>query len=64
MLLLRQPEAARRLGISESFLEKSRGAGTGPRFVRLGRVIAYREEDLIAWVEACVVESTSHARHA
>jgi excisionase family DNA binding protein len=49
--LLTHDEAAAWLRSSERTLERWRGNGTGPRFVRLGRRVVYRPEDLEAWVE-------------
>jgi predicted DNA-binding transcriptional regulator AlpA len=57
--LLNQKQAARVLGISPRTLERYRVAGTGPRYVRLGRLIRYRKGDLANWVESCLLSSTS-----
>jgi len=57
--LLTQKEVALRLGISERTLERHRVIGTGPRFVRLGRLVRYRLSDLIDWVASSVRRSTS-----
>lgn len=62
--LLMTAEAAEFLRISKPHLEKCRVYGGGPRFVRLGRSVRYRIEDLQAWVEAGVVESTSERPRA
>lgn len=59
MHLLRTPDAAKRLGVSESYLEKRRCSGDGPAYVALGRAVAYRESDLTAWVESRLRRSTS-----
>lgn len=47
--LLTVSEAARWAKVSESFLNKARLTGDGPSFVRLGRAVRYRPEDLEAW---------------
>ena len=52
-------EAARRLKLSESYLNKLRMTGGGPRFVRVGRSIRYREDDLGLWLDGKTAESTS-----
>lgn len=52
-------EAARWAKVSESFLNKARLTGGGPKFVRLGRSIRYRLEDLEAWAKAGAAGSTS-----
>jgi len=57
--ILTQVEAAQILGVSERTLERHRTAGTGPRFTRLGRLIRYREQDLIDFVELNLCASTS-----
>jgi predicted DNA-binding transcriptional regulator AlpA len=57
--LLTVSEAARWAHLSESALNKFRLTGTGPRFIRLGRAIRYRQADLEAWVEAGAANSTS-----
>ena len=57
--LLTQREAAAVLCLSERTLERLRVTGAGPRFVRAGRSVRYREVDLEAWIAARVVGSTS-----
>lgn len=59
MTLLRTPDAAQRLGVSASFLEKQRCLGTGPDYVKIGRSVVYRECDIDAWVAAQVRRNTS-----
>jgi predicted DNA-binding transcriptional regulator AlpA len=56
---LRTPEASKFLGIAESTLEKMRVTGTGPVFIRIGtRTVAYRKQDLDAFLAARVCQST------
>jgi predicted DNA-binding transcriptional regulator AlpA len=50
------------MSLSECTLERLRVSGGGPRFVRCGRSIRYREGDLEAWITSRVVGSTSEAR--
>jgi predicted DNA-binding transcriptional regulator AlpA len=59
MVLLRTADAARRLGVSSSFLEKARVNGSGPSYVKIGRAVAYRDVDIDAWVASLVRQSTS-----
>jgi predicted DNA-binding transcriptional regulator AlpA len=60
--ILRQPDAAQYLALAESTLEKLRGTGGGPRFVKLGaRAVGYDVHDLDAWVEGQKRTSTSDA---
>ncbi|MBF0213383.1 MAG: helix-turn-helix domain-containing protein [Magnetococcales bacterium] len=58
---LRQPDAARFIGLSESTLEKMRCRGDGPLFSKLGRTVVYDRANLVAWMEARKVKSTSEA---
>src|SRR5260370_37961083 len=47
--LLRTPDAARFLGISNRTLEKHRTYGTGPVYRKMGGRVVYAVEDLQAW---------------
>ena len=58
-IALPQLDAARYLGLSESFLAKSRCYGSGPRYCKLGRRVTYRKSDLDVWREERVYASTS-----
>jgi hypothetical protein len=54
--------AAVYLGLSEKTLAMMRCQGTGPRFIKRGRVFYY-QEDLDAWLaQAARVTSTAQAR--
>jgi predicted DNA-binding transcriptional regulator AlpA len=57
--LLDQKTAAKLLGLSVRTLEWHRVAGTGPRFARLGRLVRYRENDLIEWIDSNLRNSTA-----
>lgn len=57
--LLTVSEAARWAQVSESFLNKARVTGGGPTFLRLGRSIRYRVEDLQSWAVSRPAGSTS-----
>lgn len=59
MSTLRVKEAASRLGLSASTLNKWRTQGRGPQFVKLGRAVCYRPADLDAWVNDQLKSSTS-----
>jgi predicted DNA-binding transcriptional regulator AlpA len=50
--LLDTRQAAERCKLSPRTLEKRRRLGGGPAFVRLGRAVRYRVEDLEAWILA------------
>lgn len=43
--------AARRLGLSRSYLEKLRADDGGPRYLKIGRAVRYRPADLDAWAD-------------
>jgi hypothetical protein len=50
---LREPEAARYLGITQSYLRAARfGRCNGPVYLRAGRAILYLRADLDAWLMA------------
>jgi excisionase family DNA binding protein len=58
-LALDTHQAALRTGLSPSTLRKLRLSGGGPRFMKLGRAVRYREDDLDGWLKARTVQSTS-----
>jgi excisionase family DNA binding protein len=47
---VRVTEAAAYLSLSINTLNKWRTQGRGPRFVKLGRSVCYRREDLDTWL--------------
>jgi len=51
--------AASRIGLSKSTLEKLRVYGGGPAYLKLGRLVRYRVEDLDSWLKDRIVSSTS-----
>ena len=53
------PEAAIRVRLSERTLEDYRTKGIGPTFIKLGRKVFYRPEDLDAWIATRAFTSTS-----
>ena len=56
-------ETAQYLGMSESWLRQSRIKGSGPQFLKVGRSIRYRVEDLNTWLSEQVRQNTlSHLR--
>jgi len=58
--LLNVNEAAERLGVSASYLNKLRlRGGGGPAFMKLGARIAYDPSDLAKWLEEHKRRSTS-----
>lgn len=60
--LLNVNEAADRLGLSVSYLNKARLIpGAGPKFVKFGTRCSYDPADLNAWIEAQKRTSTADA---
>lgn len=58
--LLRVREAAARLGLSKSTLDRMRCEGRGPRFVKItGKIVGYDPADLDAYAEGRKRQSTS-----
>jgi len=56
---LSTPLTADYVGLSQATLETMRVRGGGPTFVKLGRRVVYRREDLDTWVETARRASTS-----
>jgi predicted transcriptional regulator len=54
--LLSPNDAARVLGVTEAALSRFRYEHRGPVFVRVGKLVRYREADLAAWLEANSVQ--------
>jgi hypothetical protein len=52
-------EAADHLGLSKSWLDKSRVYGTGPHFLRFGRRVLYDVRDLENWAARNKRQNTS-----
>lgn len=52
-------QAAATLGLSRSTLARLRVCGGGPRFIKLGRKVVYRADDLTAWLDSHRRWSTS-----
>ncbi len=50
--------AAEYLGLSQSTLNKMRGEGRGPRYLRLGSRVFYRPADLDEYINQGVRETT------
>jgi excisionase family DNA binding protein len=59
--LFTEKEAARYIGMSQSFLARARMVGDKdmPVFLKLGRAVRYRLSDLDAWLESRVRHSTN-----
>ena len=58
--VLRAPEAANYIGLSESTLAKRRLYGLPPEYLSLGgRAVGYAIDELDRWLETCRRRSTS-----
>lgn len=42
---------AKYLGKSVAWCERARWEGTGPRYIKLGRHVRYRAEDVLSWMD-------------
>ena len=60
--VLSESAAATYVGYSRHYLRVARRYGRGPAYIRVGRSIRYRVQDLDAWLEAHRVEP--HDRQA
>lgn len=58
-MLLKTPEAAAKLRVTKATLESWRCRGGGPQFVKYGRAVRYRPEDLDNFLEKSLRNSTS-----
>ena len=54
-------EAAAYVGIKKSTLQKYRTEGTGPRFIKLGKVVSYDQIDCDRWIEEHKFSSVAEA---
>ncbi|MCB9480026.1 MAG: helix-turn-helix domain-containing protein [Planctomycetaceae bacterium] len=64
-IVLSETQAAQRLALTPRALQAWRYQGRGPKFVRISaRCVRYRVEDLDAWLEARIVQSTSEPTSA
>jgi excisionase family DNA binding protein len=54
--LLNEIEAAKVLGCKVSTLQKWRLMDKGPQYIKVGRLVRYSEEDLMAYLESNRVE--------
>ncbi|ONF43315.1 terminase [Marinobacter lutaoensis] len=56
---LKQRQLADRWDVSEATLERWRSEGIGPRFMKIQGRVLYRLQDIEAYEEQCLRESTS-----
>jgi hypothetical protein len=57
--LLKEDDAADLLNLSVRTLQAWRIRTAGPPFVQVGRAVRYRRRDLIAWIDANTIGSSS-----
>nr|WP_208390599.1 helix-turn-helix domain-containing protein [Brooklawnia cerclae] len=50
--MLTTPEVAEQIRVPEATLRYWRHMGLGPRSAKLGRRVVYREDDVLAWLDA------------
>lgn len=53
---LHEKEAAEQCGVAVNTLRRWRWEGKGPRYLKLGRAVRYKESDLETWLDAQAVE--------
>lgn len=63
MQLLTTEQAAEKLTLKRQTLEAWRVRGGGPKFLKIGRAVRYREEDLREFILDALRESTSADDH-
>lgn len=56
--LIDAPRLADYLGVTPQALSNMRAAGTGPRYLKLGRNVRYRWSDVEAWLDENTHQST------
>jgi excisionase family DNA binding protein len=59
--VLTPDETAQRTKVAKQTLARWRSEGKGPAFVKLGRKVAYRAEDVAAWLAGRRFHSTAEA---
>ncbi len=58
-MLIQEPEAAKILGMSISWMQRSRWDGSGPPYIKINHAVRYRVSDLEKWIEERIQKSTS-----
>jgi predicted DNA-binding transcriptional regulator AlpA len=59
MHLINEQAVSEQLGCQVKTLQAWRCRGGGPQFVRVGRLVRYKPEDVLAYIESRRVSSTS-----
>lgn len=53
-MILTTREAAEHVRLSQTQLERLRQRGDGPAYIKLGRSIRYRQDDIALWLQSHV----------
>lgn len=61
---LNEAAASQMLGINVRTLQAWRFRGQGPRYLKMGRCVRYRRQDLLAFAEQCVARPITDAARA
>lgn len=64
MGLLTAKQAARYLSISTKWLANQRWQGTGPRFLKVGGAVRYRQSDLDSYLADCEASNSDCGGHS
>jgi predicted DNA-binding transcriptional regulator AlpA len=59
--LLTEAQVSEIIGRGVPTLQKDRVAGTGPQFIKMGRLVRYRPSDVQAWLAERVRRSTAES---
>jgi len=58
-MLMNEQQAAIFLGMSISWMQRTRWEGGGPPYVKINHAVRYRQNDLEKWIEGRLQNSTS-----
>jgi excisionase family DNA binding protein len=58
---LTRQEAAKFLNLKKSTLDAWATRGGGPAYIKMGRAVRYRPDDLLSWAESRIRRNTSEA---
>jgi len=58
--MLTEPEAAMFIGMSRPWLRLARMRKMGPVYIKIGRAVRYRVQDLTAFLETKTIKPTRH----
>ncbi|WP_305909598.1 helix-turn-helix domain-containing protein [Methylomarinum sp. Ch1-1] len=55
-VLLCTKEVSKRYGFTMAWLEQQRWRGTGPKYIKIGRMVKYRVADIEEYLKSCEVK--------